>query len=287
MIGEDPIQCCATTSQSIHFFLPRISCASVLKRHQFCRIIDVVNVRRFASDADFPGHTKVPLPALSPTMEMGSIISWEKKEGDKLNEGDLLAEIETDKATMGFETPEEGYLARIIIPAGSKDIPIGKLLCIIVENESDIAAFKDYAASEESVPVPAPKPAAKKAEAPSAPAAKSAGAPSPPHVPSQTASGRLFASPLAKKLASEQGVDLSSIAGSGSGSGGRIVSGDVARAGPAGSPGTFADIQLSGMRRTIAKRLTESKQTIPHYYLTIDAQIDELLRYNSLFWCPI
>lgn len=84
-------------------------------------------IRSFASDADYPSHLKVPLPALSPTMEMGTIISWEKKEGDKLNEGDLLAEIETDKATMGFETPEEGYLAKILVPAGSKDVPIGQV----------------------------------------------------------------------------------------------------------------------------------------------------------------
>lgn len=215
-------------------------------------------------------------------MEMGSIISWEKKEGDKLSEGDLLAEIETDKATMGFETPEEGYLAKIMFPAGSKDIPIGKLLCIIVENESDVAAFKDYSPTEDSVEVPAPKPTAKKTASPAAaPATPPSAPPSQTLVSSpstQSPSGRLFASPLAKKLAAEQGVDLSSIAGSGSGSGGRIVAADVARAGPAGSPGTFADMQLSGMRRTIAKRLTESKQTIPHYYLTIDAQIDELMR---------
>lgn len=84
--------------------------------------------RCFASGANLPPHREVPLPALSPTMEMGTIISWEKKEGDKLNEGDLLAEIETDKATMGFETPEEGYLAKILVPAGSKDVPIGKVL---------------------------------------------------------------------------------------------------------------------------------------------------------------
>lgn len=215
-------------------------------------------------------------------MEMGSIVSWEKKEGDKLNEGDLLAEIETDKATMGFETPEEGYLAKIMIPAGSKDIPIGKLLCIIVENESDIAAFKDYTPSEGDAPAPPPpKPVAKKVETAAAAPVAPATAPRPAAAPAPSlpASGRLFASPLAKKLAAEQGVDLSSIAGSGSGSGGRIVAADVARAGPAGSPGTFADIQLTGMRRTIAKRLTESKQTIPHYYLTIDAQIDELLRW--------
>mgnify|MGYP002649561995 CR=1 FL=1 len=84
-------------------------------------------MRLFSSGGDLPSHIKVTLPALSPTMELGTIVSWEKKEGDKLNEGDLLAEIETDKATMGFETPEEGYLAKILIPAGTKDIPIGKV----------------------------------------------------------------------------------------------------------------------------------------------------------------
>merc|ERR1712198_257233 len=93
--------------------------------------------------SDYPPHVKVPLPALSPTMELGTIVSWEKKEGDQVSEGDLLCEIETDKATMGFETPEEGYLAKIVIQAGSKDIPIGKLLCIIVENQEDVAKFKD------------------------------------------------------------------------------------------------------------------------------------------------
>merc|ERR1719305_2226860 len=98
-------------------------------------------IRCFSSH---PPHVKVTLPALSPTMEMGSIVTWEKKEGDKVSEGDLLCEIETDKATMGFETPEEGYLAKIIIQAGSKDIPIGKLLCIIVENQEDVAKFKDF-----------------------------------------------------------------------------------------------------------------------------------------------
>ena len=77
-------------------------------------------------------------------MELGTIISWEKKEGDRLNEGDLLAEIETDKATMGFETPEEGFLAKILVAAGTKDVPIGKLVCVIVENQADVAAFKDF-----------------------------------------------------------------------------------------------------------------------------------------------
>ena len=99
-----------------------------------------------------PPHTKVPLPALSPTMEMGTIVSWEKQEGDELSEGDLLAQIETDKATMEFETPEEGYLAKILIAAGSKDVPIGKLLCIIVENKDDIAAFESFVPEETATP---------------------------------------------------------------------------------------------------------------------------------------
>lgn len=219
-------------------------------------------------------------------MESGSIVSWEKKEGDKLNEGDLLAEIETDKATMGFETPEEGYLAKILIAAGTKDVPIGKLLCIIVENESDVAAFKDFVPSE-SDSAPAKKPSA---PAPSSPSPAAAATPSPPAAsrplsrPAAAATaapgGRLFASPLAKKLASEQGLDLSSLSGAGSGPGGRIVAGDLSNA-VAGGGGSYSDIQLTGMRKTIAKRLTESKQTIPHYYLTIDARIDQLLRLRT------
>lgn len=92
------------------------------------------------------------LPALSPTMEMGTIVSWDKQEGDELSEGDLLAQIETDKATMEFETPEEGFLAKIVLPAGSKDVPIGKLLCIIVENKEDVAAFKDFVPEDDAAP---------------------------------------------------------------------------------------------------------------------------------------
>ena len=244
------------------------------------------NVRYYSSD--LPSHTKVALPALSPTMESGSIISWEKKEGDKLNEGDLLAEIETDKATMGFETPEEGYLAKIIIPAGAKDVPIGKLLCIIVEEEADVAAFKDYvpsasdSAATKASPAAAPSPASPAAtssapSSPPPPPPQARAAPPPPPAGRPSPGGRLFASPLAKRLASEQGLDLSSLAGAGSGPGGRVIASDLANA-SSGSSGSYSDIQLTGMRRTIAKRLTESKQTIPHYYLTIDARIDQLLR---------
>jgi len=99
---------------------------------------------RYASSGSLPSHKRITLPALSPTMETGTLRSWSKKEGEKVAEGDILAEIETDKATLGFESGDEGYLARIIIPGGSKDVPVGKLCAIIVEKEEDIAAFKDY-----------------------------------------------------------------------------------------------------------------------------------------------
>lgn len=117
-------------------------------------------------------------------MEEGTIISWAKKEGDKLNEGDLLAEIETDKATMAFETPEEGYLAKILIPAGTKGIPIGKLVCIIVESESDVAAFKNF--QDTGVPVSkpaAPSPPAAAAPAPAAPVPQRTSPPPPSAAP--------------------------------------------------------------------------------------------------------
>ncbi|KAI1719099.1 2-oxoacid dehydrogenases acyltransferase (catalytic domain) domain-containing protein [Ditylenchus destructor] len=225
--------------------------------------------------ADLPEHKLIKLPALSPTMEMGTIVSWQKKEGDQLSEGDLLCEIETDKATMGFETPEEGYLARIFEGEGAKDIPIGKLLCIIVPTKDDVAAFKDIdpasLGESESIGAPsktgaaaAPQP---KVEAPSTP---------PPPTPR-----RVKASPYAKKLAADQGVDLSTV--SGSGPHGRILAADVASA-PQHAPGAesdYQDIQLSNMRRTIAKRLTESKSTIPHYYLTSEIIVDNLLNVRS------
>merc|ERR1719239_675607 len=167
-----------------------------------------------------PPHVKVTLPALSPTMEMGSIVTWEKKEGDKVSEGDLLCEIETDKATMGFETPEEGYLAKIFIEAGTRDIPIAKLLCIIVEEQEDVAKFADFDASsvfEAAAPAP---------PAPAAPAPVQRSAP--------VAGGKVFASPAAKRVAAEKGIDLSQIKG-GSGMDGMITSRDVESFKPAAS----------------------------------------------------
>ncbi|CAL1288752.1 unnamed protein product [Larinioides sclopetarius] len=224
-------------------------------------------------------------------MEMGTIVSWEKKEGDKLNEGDLLAEIETDKATMGFETPEEGYLAKILVPAGAKDVPLGKLLCIIVSNEADIAAFKDFVDSGEAV-----KPVAAKPSAPPPPSAApvpSAPPVSPPQpIPSVSAlspgsgASRIFASPLARSLARDKGIDLSGVQGSGPG--GRIRAQDLegavpsAPAGmPSAAPSQFIDIPMTNIRQVIARRLLQSKQTIPHYYLSVDVKMDRILRLRA------
>jgi len=258
---------------------------------------------RFYS-SNLPGHIKVTLPALSPTMEMGSIVAWAKKEGEQVVEGDLLCEIETDKATMGFETPEEGYLAKIFLPEGTRDVPIGKLLCIIVEKESDVSAFKDFkpedasaAKSESAVPKQESKP---QQTQPAQQQTQSA-QPQQQQQTSPASSGdRVKVTPYAKKLASEQGISLEQLQGSGPG--GRILASDVSNGGsaqpsaqpasqsrpPASGigqkammPGQFDDIQLTNMRRTIAKRLTESKNTIPHYYLTSEIVVDDLLKVRS------
>merc|ERR1719285_1501042 len=247
-----------------------------------------------------PPHVKVTLPALSPTMEMGSIVTWEKKEGDKVSEGDLLCEIETDKATMGFETPEEGYLAKIFIEAGTRDIPIGKLLCIIVEEQEDVAKFADFDASsvsEAAAPAPpAPAPATP-APPPPAPVAAPAPAATPFQRSAPVAGGKVFASPAAKRVAAEKGIDLSQIK-SGSGMDGMITSKDVesfkpaAAASapsslltsfPAASPqdlagsGVYSDAEASGIRKVIAKRLQQSKHEIPHYYLTVECRMDKIM----------
>lgn len=249
--------------------------------------------------SDLPSHIKVSLPALSPTMEQGTIVSWEKKEGDKLNEGDLLAEIETDKATMGFETPEEGYLAKIIIPAGSKDVPIGKLLCIIVENEADVAAFKDFKDDSSAAP-PKPKAASPppQAAAPPPPPAPVAAPPPPPPAASaprpmtavEQKGPRVYASPMAKRLAETQQLRLE---GRGSGIYDSIKSGDlsglsaaapaagVSAAAPSAPQGGYIDIPVSNIRGVIAKRLLESKQSIPHYYVTVECQVDNLLKFRE------
>ena len=270
---------------------------------QVSLVLPQASQRRHCSG--IPSHQRVNLPALSPTMELGTIVSWEKKEGDQVSEGDLLCEIETDKATMGFETPEEGYLAKIIIPAGSKDIPIGKLLCIIVENQEDVAKFKDFVddgSSSEASPAqaappaaaaPPPRPAATPPPPPPPPPTPSA-APTPaPAVPRAATGGRAFASPAAKRLAAERGIDLTQIQ-AGSGMDGMITSKDVEKfkapaAAPVAAPamattafpamtGPVTDLEASNVRKVIAKRLQQSKQTVPHYYLTVECNMDKTMQ---------
>ncbi|XP_056267446.1 dihydrolipoyllysine-residue acetyltransferase component of pyruvate dehydrogenase complex, mitochondrial [Pseudoliparis swirei] len=248
-----------------------------------------------APGSSYPPHMKITLPALSPTMTMGTVQRWEKKVGEKLSEGDLLAEIETDKATIGFEVQEEGYLAKIMVPEGTRDVPLGLPLCIIVQKESDIAAFKDYVetgVAEVSAPAPPPAPAA-------APAAAAAPGPA-AAAPAAPRKGRVFASPLAKKLAAEKGIDLAQV--SGSGPDGRITRKDIdgfvppkaapavaaaapppaaaaapSAAAPAAPAGTFTDVPISNIRKVIAQRLMQSKQTIPHYYLSVDVNMDQVI----------
>jgi len=257
--------------------------------------------------ADLPSHIRVALPALSPTMEMGTIVNWEKKVGDQVSEGDLLCEIETDKATMGFETPEEGYLAKVLLEAGSKDIPVGKLLCIIVENAEDVAKFADFVddGSAAEAPAPAaasPPPAAASPPPPAAAPAKAAPAPPPASLLSSNSSSgdRPFASPAAKRAAAERGLDLFQIK-SGSGMDGMITSRDVenfkgaAAAPPAGLPAAmplgggfpvgdhmvYTDADTNNIRKVIAKRLQQSKHEIPHYYLTVECNMDDIMNLRS------
>jgi pyruvate dehydrogenase E2 component (dihydrolipoamide acetyltransferase) len=289
------------------------------------------------------------MPALSPTMEKGNLAKWLKKEGDTVKSGDVLAEIETDKATMEVEAVDEGILAKIVVPEGTADVPVNQLIALIAGEGEDPKSVT--APGGGGAPAPQSQAAPAPASAPAAPAA----APQPqantipgdqlahmsyarvdqaPSGPAQAAKadgagagaggqagGRVFASPLAKRIAKEAGVDIGSIQGSGPH--GRVVEKDVraalsgggakpaaapaaaAPAAPAAAPapapaakpaapqlatsasadqvkamfeaGTYEEVPLDGMRKTIAKRLVESKQTVPHFYLSLDCELDALM----------
>jgi pyruvate dehydrogenase E2 component (dihydrolipoamide acetyltransferase) len=239
------------------------------------------------------------MPALSPTMTEGNLARWLKKEGDSVKPGDVIAEIETDKATMEVEAADEGKLGKILVSAGSQGVKVNDVIAVLLEEGESAGDIKAGSA-------PAPKPAAApaKAEAPKTEAAKPAPAAAPQAAaPAAASSGtRVFASPLAKRLAQQHGLDLSRVVGSGPH--GRIVKTDIekaaagggAKAAPApvaakampsapGVPGTpaFGEPQFdlvahTSMRKTIARRLQESKQFVPHFYLTIDCEIDRLLK---------
>jgi pyruvate dehydrogenase E2 component (dihydrolipoamide acetyltransferase) len=230
---------------------------------------------------------ELKMPALSPTMEEGTLAKWMVKVGDVVKSGDLLAEIETDKATMEFEAVDEGTVSEILVAEGTDGVKVGTVIAMI-SGDGDVAA-----------PAKAAAPAAK-AEAAPAPVVAVVAAPL--TVPAKAAEGnRTAVSPLAKRLAQEKGVDLSTVTGTGPG--GRIVKADIeaaagggvpaplvvapAAAAPVAAPVASAPvstdiphevIKLSGMRKTIARRLTESKQQVPHIYLTVDIRLDALLK---------
>ncbi|CAF1018107.1 unnamed protein product [Adineta ricciae] len=267
---------------------------------------------RYASSGSLPSHRKITLPALSPTMETGTLRSWSKKEGDKIVE-DILAEIETDKATLGFESIDEGYLAKILIPGGSKDVPVGKLCAIIVNKEEDVAAFKDFTDDGGETPAKdesADQKAEKKEKEPAKKEDSTSKSKEQPkkekaQTSSSTKGDRIVVSPLARKLAEEKGIDLASVQGTGPNS--RIIAEDIekfvkeggTKAGvkkakdhqqvsssrgarreqeTAARTGGYDDEQVSDIRAENARRVTESKTTIPHYYLTVEIEVDEILK---------
>ncbi|UJW86141.1 pyruvate dehydrogenase complex dihydrolipoamide acetyltransferase [Devosia sp. SL43] len=256
----------------------------------------------------------ITMPALSPTMEEGKLAKWHVKEGDSVSSGDVIAEIETDKATMEVEAVDEGKIGKILVAEGTENVKVNAVIAVLLQDgESADAA----AAPKTEAPKPAPAAEAPKAEAPKAAAAPApaatnsnsgSSAPAAAPAPAKSEGGKTFASPLARRLAKEAGIDVSAI--SGSGPKGRVVKSDVeaaksgktplkaAASAPAATPaaggaapsgltkaqvlalypeGSYELVPNDGMRKVVAARLTESKQTVPHFYLTLDCKIDALL----------
>lgn len=220
----------------------------------------------------------IRMPKLSDTMTEGVVASWLKKVGDEVENGELLAEIETDKATMEFESFFDGVLLHIGVEQGGA-APVDSLLCILGEKGEDISALLESdleaAPVAEEKPAPAPAPAPKPAPTPVAPVAASV-VPVAAPAPVSANNGRLKASPLARKLAEERGINVSQIPGSGDS--GRIVKRDVEafNGSNTAAPGVerFTEVGVSQMRKTIARRLAESKFSAPHFYLTVSIQMD-------------
>ncbi|OUS08392.1 pyruvate dehydrogenase complex dihydrolipoamide acetyltransferase [Rhodobacterales bacterium 52_120_T64] len=238
----------------------------------------------------------IMMPALSPTMEEGTLAKWLVKEGDTVQSGDVMAEIETDKATMEFEAVDEGVIGKIVIAEGTEGVKVNAVIAVLLEEGEDASAISD-------APAAAPAPAAtEEVVVDVAPAAAPA-----PKAPAATDGSRVFASPLARRIAADKGLDLANIAGSGPK--GRIVKADVenATAAPATAPQSpsasvpavmpqsadadavknmyadreYEEVKLDGMRKIIAARLTEAKQTVPHFYLRRDIHLDALLAFRS------
>lgn len=246
---------------------------------------------------------EILMPALSPTMTEGNLAKWLMNEGDAVSAGDVIAEIETDKATMEVEAVDEGVLGKILVPDGTEGVQVNQPIALLLEEGEDEGALKDYLAAGAKAPAPTPAPAVKPAEIKAPPSAAPA---TPPAAAEKGA--RVVASPLARRMAQQAGIDLGGVKGTGPN--GRIVKADIddAMSGDAMSgdampggiapmaaaplaaptgPGARASAEALGMRYTlqpnsnirkvIARRLSESKQTVPHFYLTVDCEIDDLL----------
>ena len=247
---------------------------------------------------------EILMPALSPTMEEGTLAKWLVKEGDTVSAGDLLAEIETDKATMEFEAVDEGVIGKLLVAEGTEGVKVNSPIALLLEDGES--------ASDAKAAAPKAEPA--KAEAPKAEAAPAAAAAT-PAAPKAADGGRVFASPLARRIAADKGIDLAGVTGSGPH--GRIVKADVEGASPQAKPSAasaapapaaaakaaapaamptgpatetvlkmyegraYTEIKLDGMRKTIAARLTEAKQTIPHFYLRRDIELDALMAFRG------
>ena len=249
--------------------------------------------------------TEILMPALSPTMEEGTLAKWLVKEGDTVKAGDLLAEIETDKATMEFEAVDEGIVGRILVADGTEGVPVNTPIAILVEEGEEVPTATAAPPAPEAAKAGDAGGEAAPKGAPEAPAP----APTPaPAAPVAADGGRIFASPLARRIAAEKGLDLAQIKGSGPY--GRIVKADVEsaqpgaapKAAPAAAPAAAAaaptgpsaemvmkiyadrpteEVALDGMRRTIAARLSEAKQTIPHFYLRRSTKLDALMAFRK------
>jgi pyruvate dehydrogenase E2 component (dihydrolipoamide acetyltransferase) len=252
---------------------------------------------------------EILMPALSPTMTEGNLAKWLKKEGDEVHSGDVLAEIETDKATMEFEAVDDGRVGKILVPEGAQGVKVNQPIALLLGEDEDASALDKFADS-----TPKPAPAAPRQEEKAPPVVEQPAQAGQPAIGRDGGgNGRIFASPLARRMAQQAGLDLSAITGSGPQ--GRIVKTDIegalstARAEPAparvrpaaapqapppAAPGLskervlalagnppYTERPLTAMRRVIARRLTESKQTVPHFYLTIDCEIDELLKIRA------
>jgi pyruvate dehydrogenase E2 component (dihydrolipoamide acetyltransferase) len=261
---------------------------------------------------------EILMPALSPTMTEGNLAKWLKKEGDEVHSGDVLAEIETDKATMEVEAVDEGRLGKILVPEGAQGIKVNQAIALLLGDDEDEAALKDAGAPSKPAPAPEnPKTAPAETEAPEpaphppadagpslSPRPRGEGrgeGPAPTVAPAPHRNGaRVFASPLARRMAAQAGLDLAQLRGSGPQ--GRIVKADIdaaltggaapaaptpsapqpavarAPAVPITGDAPYTVKPHSAMRRTIARRLAESKATVPHFYLTVECRIDEMLR---------